>query len=303
MSKPKPQINWRMQQISNWRSPQTQISGTSFYTKKCYWVLCKYSQALNIATIWHFQKFWPRNAKRWDGLLVQLRHSRQTLSPHLWNEQKHNAVNQNWVWHNSASANRCKYCTRKYWRGSHKFCESWQNNEPFFFSKSEHEISYFDLRLQPTIFQDDISRLSSSRVSAQTGNIFVSSCMESKLLDLNVDKSCFIIIGNTSYTQDLRNEIKQYPLQLCGIMMKEKTTDKYLGDLISSEGLASSVHATIMDRFSRVHTGMVETRAIVQDCRSQVVGGITSGLELWEATHIPSLLNNCETWILMSEKV
>ena len=171
-----------------------------------------------------------------------------------------------------------------------------------FFSKSEHEISYFDLRLQPTIFQDDISRLSSSRVSAQTGNIFVSSCMESKLLDLNVDKSCFIIIGNTNYTQEIRNEIKQYPLQLCGIMMKEKTTDKYLGDLISSEGLASSVHATIMDRFSRVHTGMVETRAIVEDCRSQVVGGITSGLEIWEATHIPSLLNNCETWILMSEK-
>ena len=117
-----------------------------------------------------------------------------------------------------------------------------------FFSKSEHEISYFDLRLQPTIFQDDISRLSSSRVSAQTGNIFVSSCMESKLLDLNVDKSCFIIIGNTSYTQDLRNEIKQYPLQLCGIMMKEKTTDKYLGDLITSD---CKINYNIEERYNK----------------------------------------------------
>ena len=34
------------------------------------------------------------------------------------------------------------------------------------FSRSEHEISYVDLRLQPTIFQDDISRLSSSRTAA-----------------------------------------------------------------------------------------------------------------------------------------
>ena len=37
------------------------------------------------------------------------------------------------------------------------------------FAKSEYEISYMDLRLQPTIFQDDISRLVSSRGAAQAG--------------------------------------------------------------------------------------------------------------------------------------
>ena len=117
--------------------------------------------------------------------------------------------------------------------------------------------------------------------------------MDSKLLDLNVTKSCYIIIGKGKNTEHLRQEILNHPLQLCGNKMKEKTSDKYLGDVISSQGLAGSIHATIMDRYSSVYTSIVETRAIVQDCRSEVMGGITAGLDIWESAHIPSLLNNC----------
>jgi hypothetical protein len=112
--------------------------------------------------------------------------------------------------------------------------------------------------------------------------------MEVKLLDLNVDKSCYIIIGNESYTVDLRCKLK-------------KLNDKYLGDILSFRGLASSAHETIMDRYGRVYASIVETRAIVQDCRSQVVGGITAGLDIWENVHIPSLLINCENWIQISD--
>ena len=156
--------------------------------------------------------------------------------------------------------------------------------------------------MQPIIFQDDISRLSSSREAAQAGNEFISSCMESKLLDLNVIKSCYIIIGSKKNTECLRKEISEQPLLLCGNIMKEKTTDKYLGEIISTEGLAASVQSTIMDRFGRVFASLIETRAIVQDCRSHVVGGITAGLDIWETAHIPSLLNNCEMWTHISEQ-
>ena len=57
-----------------------------------------------------------------------------------------------------------------------------------------------------------------------------------------------------------------------------------------------------MDRYSRVFPGIIETRAIVKDCRSHVVDGITAGLDIWETEHIPSLLNNCENWIQVSEQ-
>ena len=57
------------------------------------------------------------------------------------------------------------------------------------FETSQHEISYSNIRLQPLIFQDDIARLTSSVVDAQAGNRMIEAVMESKLLDLNTDKS------------------------------------------------------------------------------------------------------------------
>jgi len=49
--------------------------------------------------------------------------------------------------------------------------------------------------------------------------------------------------------------------------MKNVKMEKYLGDQISSEGLADSAHATIL-----------ETVAVVEDCRANVLGGILAGL-------------------------
>ena len=40
-----------------------------------------------------------------------------------------------------------------------------------------------------------------------------------------------------------------------------------------------------------------EIKAIVEDCRSTVLGGLKVGIDIWEATYIPSLLNNCSTWM------
>ena len=64
------------------------------------------------------------------------------------------------------------------------------------FENSVHEISFANLRYQPLIYQDDVARASLDRESAQAGNDLIERCMESKLLDLHTDKSCYIIIGN-----------------------------------------------------------------------------------------------------------
>ena len=92
--------------------------------------------------------------------------------------------------------------------------------------------------------------------------------MEVKLLDLNVDKSCYILIGSEKCTESLRNNLSRFQLILCGNEMKEKMADKYLGDMLCHKGLGSSAHATIMDRYSQVSAGKV-------DCRSKVVVGIS----------------------------
>ena len=40
-----------------------------------------------------------------------------------------------------------------------------------------------------------------------------------------------------------------------------------------------------------------EIRAIVEDCRSNTIGGLKVRLDIWGSAYIPSLLNNSSTWM------
>ena len=45
-----------------------------------------------------------------------------------------------------------------------------------------------------------------------------------------------------------------------------------------------------------------EIRTVIDDCRSHVAGGLTSGLDIWEMAVIPMLTNNAECWQDVSTK-
>ena len=126
--------------------------------------------------------------------------------------------------------------------------------------------------------------------------------METKLLDLNLDKSCYILMGSKKNKLEVENELKTSPLTLYGGLMKNVKMEKYLGDMISSEGLADSVLSTILKRKGQVVSCILETTAVVEDCRAGVVGGIMAGMEIWELAILPFLLNNSETWTEISKK-
>ena len=93
-------------------------------------------------------------------------------------------------------------------------------------SNSEYEISYLFLRLQPLIYQDDLSRMSTSAKNAQAGNDIIEHCMESKLLDLHPEKSCYIVFGKDEVTKNLKKEIEENPLSLYGKKMTTKESEK-----------------------------------------------------------------------------
>ena len=84
--------------------------------------------------------------------------------------------------------------------------------------------------------------------------------------------------------------------------MKEKGKEKYLGDMIDSRGNAASVAETVKDRYGKILSGIFEIRQVVEDSRCQMVGGAKAGIDLWESSHIPSLLNNCQTWLDIDEE-
>ena len=46
----------------------------------------------------------------------------------------------------------------------------------------------------------------------------------------------------------------------------------------------------------------MEIRAIVEDTRAAVTGGLVTGLEIWEMAVVPYLFNNCDTWCSVPRK-
>ena len=85
-----------------------------------------------------------------------------------------------------------------------------------FFAKSEYEVSYGNVPLRPIIYQDDIARLSGDINKAQKGNDKLEALAETKLLDFNKDKSCFIVIGKGKNKNQLDKQLKETPLLFCG---------------------------------------------------------------------------------------
>ena len=166
-----------------------------------------------------------------------------------------------------------------------------------FFFNSTNEIFFQDVRMQPLIYQDDLGRFSSSRLDAQAGNDKIEACMETKLQDLHQDKSCYIVIGTKKIKNDLKNELEKYPLTLYGSKMSGKKSERYLGDFIHEGGISASVEATVNHRYGKLVHGLKEIKAIIEDCRSNTLGGLKVGLDIWETAYIPSMLNNSSTWM------
>ena len=120
--------------------------------------------------------------------------------------------------------------------------------------------------------------------------------LESKLLDFNLKKSCFIVIGNTKGKKKIRADLEASPLTLCGSKMKEVESEKLLGDFLDCRGNSHAIVTTLKKRYGQTIAAIIDIKKIVEDCRSKTVGGITAGIEIFQLCVIPYLLNNSETW-------
>ena len=110
---------------------------------------------------------------------------------------------------------------------------------------SEHEVSYGSIHMNPIIYQDDLARVACSVISAQAGIDRVEVCMETKMLDLHDEKSCFLVFGKGKSEQAMKRELLRAPLTLYGKPMVQKDKEKYLGDYLHCNGLAASAKATV----------------------------------------------------------
>ena len=111
------------------------------------------------------------------------------------------------------------------------------------FEHSDKEISYGEEYLQPLLFQDDILRATDNVESLQYGNDLIAHVMNDKLLNLNLDKSKFMIVGSEKVTKTLRDEVKRFGPTINKVKIKESDSEKYLGDYFHRKGNSQSIIA------------------------------------------------------------
>ena len=56
----------------------------------------------------------------------------------------------------------------------------------------------------------------------------------------------------------------------------------------------------LRERIGKIKIGIVETNAILEDLRMQMIGGIIGAIDIWELAFIPLLFNNSDTWLNIS---
>ena len=114
---------------------------------------------------------------------------------------------------------------------------------------------------------------------------------ESKLLDYHDSKSGMIIIGSRKFQRKTKETLERNPVNFCGKPMTVFESERYLGEILGSS-LAQSVFLTILKRKGLVQRLTSEIRVTIDDIRSDSIGGIMVGLEIWKKAVIPFLWNN-----------
>ena len=74
---------------------------------------------------------------------------------------------------------------------------------------------------------DDLNNLSEDVETAQKTNSKTEEMLESKLLSLNLQKSSFIVLGDSKSVERIKEEVRKKPRMLSGKKMEEVKTVKY----------------------------------------------------------------------------
>ena len=86
-----------------------------------------------------------------------------------------------------------------------------------------------------------------------------------------------------------------------GQPMKLVESERYLGEEIGVS-LSQSVYLTVLKRQGLVKRLISEIKVTVEDFRSNVTGGLVTGLEIWRLAVIPFLYSNSQCWVEIPKK-
>ena len=159
------------------------------------------------------------------------------------------------------------------------------------------------MELAPLLLQDDALRLCTTVEGARYGVEKFQTIMDSKCLDLNPDKSVYLLAGRRKNLEKIREEIARDPFLYRGEKIKEKTAEKWLGSMINAAGIKESTISTLNERKFRILNSINETISIVEDCRVNKLGALKCARDIWVIAILPALLNNSEFFSIDDPKI
>ena len=168
---------------------------------------------------------------------------------------------------------------------------------------SQYPVYYGEIKVSSLLYQNDSFELSSSVEGARDSVFRFQKLMESKRLQINLDKSAVMIMGKKKVVDQIREEINKNPVTYNNVKLKEKKEDKWLGDVVSVAGNKASTLASIRERKGRLVNAIFETIAIIEDSRVNKLGARDFAKNVWEMALVPSLLNSSEISSVLEKEV
>ena len=166
---------------------------------------------------------------------------------------------------------------------------------------NEDELMYGRVPMAPCLFQDDIIHGAKDLEKARLASNKVATMMAEKNLKLNEDKCVVIAMGTKKQREKVKVEMQENPIRCGDFKMKTAEKEKWLGQQLSAGGLADSVAETVDAKEGKIKAACLEIANIVNDWRTEVIGGFETAIILWEACVIPSLLHSSSTWTQISK--
>ena len=109
-----------------------------------------------------------------------------------------------------------------------------------YFNDSKDEVYFGNVRLQPVAYQDDLGHANKDVQQARVGNTKLSCMLQDKGLQAHEDKTCYIVFGSKKYKENVKKDLEHTPLMFGKFPLKQRVSEKYLGQILHSGGLSDS---------------------------------------------------------------
>ena len=110
------------------------------------------------------------------------------------------------------------------------------------------QMEYGDVPLAPLMWMDDFISSTDTIEKARLINTKVDFLIKQRSLTLNEEKSICLIIGSKKQKKEATKVLLAQPLTCGNFVTEEKQQEKWLGQILSSAGLADSVYQTVLAR-------------------------------------------------------